>query len=350
VRIGIDITPLQSPSPGGIGTSLHETLKALEREPARNEIVLYGTAQPFVPFSDEPLDVGFPVRLGGGPLARSNIAWLQFGAAAQLERDGVDAFWGTRHVLPRGRSKPFGRVVTIYDFWHEHFPDQQPTPNRLANSYVIGAAMRDADLVTAISDATADDARRLFSSDAAKVRTVLLGVDADRFHSDVARPDATLPTRYVLAFDIYNVRKNFAVVLEAMALVPDATDVGIVGLGRPRDTAVRASIGETAERLGLADRLHLLGDVSAESLPGLLAGATAFVYPSVYEGFGMPVLEAMASGAPVVASDTWSIPQVAGDAALLVDPTDPSVIAAAQSADGRTAGCAVARCGARSGA
>jgi glycosyltransferase involved in cell wall biosynthesis len=84
-----------------------------------------------------------------------------------------------------------------------------------------------------------------------------------------------------------------------------------------------------AAQLGLSERLILPGDVSARSLHALYSGTMAFVYPSVYEGFGMPVLEAMAAGAPVITSDRSSLPEVAGDAALLVDPTSVSSVAQA---------------------
>jgi len=332
MRLGIDITPLQAIAPGGIGTSLHATLMALSRLPG-HDMVLYGTARPMVPFSGEQLRIDVPIRTGAGLVSRSNIAWLQVGVARQLERDRIDVFWGTRHVLPRN-ARGIALVATAYDFWYETHPDQQPLVNRALNRYVTRSFMRQADVVTAISDATATDARRLFPQHAAKVRTVLLGVDPNQFSSvaplevEVAANRFGIRGPYLLALDVYNPRKNVRAILGALSrLASDGLELELVAAGRPRGTAHEVDVAAMASRLGLSDRVRLVGDVCRNDLVALMSGASAFVYPSTYEGFGMPVLEAMACGTPVVCSNTTSLPQVAGGAAVLVDPTSIQQIA-----------------------
>lgn len=327
MRLGVDITPLQVRSPGGIGTSLYETLRALEKVSEGHEVFLYARSMPFIPFSDSPLDLDIPLRLSrGGMSSAGNIAWLQYGLGATLRKDGIDAFWGTRHVLPRN-ARGVALIATAYDFWYARHPEQQPFLNRVLNRYVTRSMMNDAHTVTAISDATAADAKLLFPASADRVRTVMLGVNGEIFAPQSAasitdtREALGIDPRYVLAMDVYNPRKNFVTVLEGCArAVASSGPFDIVAMGRPRATAAALDIMAVARSLGLEENLKLVGDVSPQELTRLYSGAQAFVYPSIYEGFGMPVLEAMACGAPVVCSDSSSLPQVAGNAALLVDP------------------------------
>ena len=252
-----------------------------------------------------------------------------------LEEDGIDVFWGTRHVLPRNTSK-VARVATLYDFWHARYPGQQPLVNRTLNRVVMRGLMRDADVLAAISDATAQDARALYPQCADRVRTVYLGVDPAEFApadpSEVARVREQLGIKgpFVLTMDVYNARKNFSAVLEAVARTSDALGpFEIVAAGKTRATAHDTGIVSHAEALGLSSRVHFVGDVSHADLLALYSGCDVFVYPSLYEGFGMPVLEAMACGAPVICANTSSLPEVAGDAALTVDPTSTEQLSAA---------------------
>lgn len=330
MRLGVDITPLQSIFPGGIGTATYETLRALAQFPGI-EIVLYGTAQPVVPFSGAPLDIDLPLCVGSGLLARSNIAWIRYGVSPLLRRDSIDVFWGTRQVLPSDADGP-ALVATVYDFWHIHHPGQQPLMNRAMNRYSIESTMRSGDVFSAISQATAADARQLFPRCADRIDVNALGVDSAAFSplpksevdAEISRLGVFRP--YILLLDVFNQRKNAGVVLQAVAGLDEMADFQIVALGHPRATAGEVKVPTLAAHLGLSERLILPGDVSARSLNALYSGTMALVYPSIYEGFGMPVLEAMAAGAPVITSDRSSLPEVAGDAAVLVDPTSVPVV------------------------
>lgn len=332
MRLGVDITPLQFVIPGGIGTATYEILRVLAQLPGV-AIILYGTAPPIVPFSGAPLDIDLPLHIGSGLLARSNIAWIRYGVSPLLRRDAIDVFWGTRQVLPSNLDGP-ALVATLYDFWHIHHPGQQPLVNRAMNRYSIESTMRSGDVFSAISQATAEDARQLFPRCADRIDVNALGVDAAAFSplpesyidAEISRLGVSRP--YILLLDVFNRRKNAGVVFQAVASLDEMANFQIVALGCPRATAGEVNVPSLAVQLGLSARLILPGDVSAKSLHALYSGTMALVYPSLYEGFGMPVLEAMAAGAPVITSDRSSLPEVAGDAAVLVDPT--SVFAVAQ--------------------
>jgi glycosyltransferase involved in cell wall biosynthesis len=334
--IGIDVTALSTPASGGIGSSQYEILRALTALTAPHCFVLFAAEPPLVPFTDRPLDVDMPVRLGKGITARSNILWMQTGVNRLLAEEKVDLFWSPRHLLPFRAPRTMALVATVQDFWHLHHPEQQPFVNRTLNRALIGRITRRADHIVTTSSAVAADAFEHYGLPRERLTVVPLGVDGEIYHR--LSPDAAeavlerlgVQAPFLLAMDVFNPRKNFRTLLEAFATLPQAArqKMRVVGLGRPRATAADAAPVAIAERLGIADRLMLLPDVSREDLIALYSSATAFVYPSVYEGFGMPVLEAMACGCPVIAADRASLPEVAGNAAVLVDPDDPRALAA----------------------
>ena len=333
--IGIDATALSDRAPGGIGTSQYETMREMAGMDSPHRFILYATKPLVIPFTDRPLDIEWPVRIGCGPSARSNILWMQTGVNRMLREDGVEVFWSPRHLLPL-RARGIATVATIQDFWYRLYPEQQPWANRIATRVLMDRIVRSADVLVAMSAATAADLDRFCGAAHPPVRIVPPGVDADRFRqlptseigSVLERLRLTKP--YLLAMDVYNPRKNASVILEACGeLVSEGRDLDVVCLGQVRGTAREVDILGLAACHGLGGRVHLVGDVPADVLVALYGGAQVFVYPSVYEGFGMPVLEAMACGCPVVTSDRSSLPEAAGDAAILLAPDDAKRIASA---------------------
>jgi len=186
--------------------------------------------------------------------------------------------------------------------------------------------------IIADSQATARDVHGLIDIDEARITAIPLGVgDTFRPPSETlvknARKQYGLPERFFLYVGTLEPRKNLARVVRSW----DAVAANI-----PEDLVIAGRVGWKTNELDDAiaharhrERIHRPGFIDAPDLPGLLGAARAFVWPSLYEGFGLPVLEAMACGTPVITSDTTSLPEVAGDAALLVDPCDEEAIAEA---------------------
>jgi glycosyltransferase involved in cell wall biosynthesis len=221
----------------------------------------------------------------------------------------------------------FKRLVTVHDAIAFRDPAVYPWMNRFLHRSYVPRNLANIDAVVTVSRHAADDLSRYLHAPPPPVHVVPNGV-SDRFRPASEHDAAAsasrygLPPRYILTVGAQQARKNVSGLLRAFAAVrPRLPGVKIAVVG-PHLWQFDAVSREIAE-LGLHDAVVTLGYVPDGELPALYTGAAAFVFPSLYEGFGLPVLEAMACGTPVITSDTSSLPEVAGNAALLVDPRDP---------------------------
>jgi glycosyltransferase involved in cell wall biosynthesis len=252
--------------------------------------------------------------------------------AWRLMRDRLDLFHATHYVIPplaRARA-----VVTIHDIIHVLYP--QFLPNRVALLYarvMIGRALRRADRIITVSYNSKRDLVDYFGIAPARVDVVYNGV-ASRYHAGVPRAERDrvaakygLPRPYLLFLggekphkNVRNVLRGFAEARRECALPQALVLAGPMPKNRSRVEALIAA-------LDLSSRVFRPGVVPEEDLPGLFAGADAFLYPTLYEGFGLPVVEAMACGVPVLTSSTSALQEIAGGYAALVDPMDVDAIA-----------------------
>ena len=223
------------------------------------------------------------------------------------------------------------QVVTIFDIAPLDHPEWFRSGFSGYYSYVVPRIARRAKRIIAISEYTKERIVAICGVPPEKVEVTLLAADA-RFSPTAADPARVaalgLPTaRYLLALGSIEPRKNVPALIRAWGRVQDRipADISLVLAGG----SGRASIFGSVDLEPLPPRVHFTGHVADEALPALLAGATGFCYPSIYEGFGLPPLEAMASGVPVITSNLTSLPEVVGDAGLLVDPHSVDSIAEA---------------------
>lgn len=244
----------------------------------------------------------------------------------------LDAFFAPHYNAPLAAPMPL--VVTIHDVIHLLFPGHLPRPRWLSRGYarlMLGLVCRKAAVILTPSAHTRRDLVRLLGADPGKIRVTPLGVDALFSPETSARQAAFRRARgltggYFLAVGNLKPHKNHAGLIRAFAAARLArTRLVIAGTGDPGLADLRV----LAWRARVADRVEFVGNLSRGTLRRYYAGALAFVFPSFYEGFGIPPLEAMACGAPVIAAATSSIPEVVGTGALMIDPHDEGGLARA---------------------
>ncbi len=256
------------------------------------------------------------------------IAWEQL-VGPWATRD-CTVIHGPVNVLPLALARP--GVVTVHDLAFVYFPEHYPAAKRWYLRLLTGLSVRRARRVIAVSETTRRDVVRTYGIAPERISTIPNGIDADwRRVDDVElerwRRQQGLPERFLLFVGTVQPRKNLTTLLEAFArLGPEFPwPLFVVGAAGWLDSPIYRRV----EDLGLARRVRFTGYVPPEELRYWYSAATIFIYPSLYEGFGLPLLEAMACETPVITSNCSALPEVAGDAAVLVEPTDPLAIAAA---------------------
>jgi len=260
--------------------------------------------------------------------------WTYMALAPALSRLRPDAFWEPAHVLPpTGPLLRIPSLVTVHDLGYEYFPAAHTAAQRDYLRLTTRYHSHFATHIAADSHATRNDWIKLYGADPKKITVVHLGVDHTTFRPISSRAEqAEVRSRYqtgrrfLLYVGTLQPRKNIHRLVRAFARIaslhPDVKLVLAGGQGWLADD-LQAEI----ESLGIAQQVVRPGYIANEELPALLSAAEALVFPSLFEGFGLPVLEAMACGTPVLTSRTSSLPEVAGEAALLVNPTDEAQIA-----------------------
>lgn len=264
------------------------------------------------------------------PTAR--ILWEQCVLPWQARRDRVALLHGLAYALPLAWSGP--AVVTVHDLSFLRFPRAFAPANRLYLSRITAISCRRAQRVIAVSQATAHELIRLLGIPPQRIEVIYNGVDSVFFARDPAavaafRRQAGWPEAFILSVGTLEPRKNYGVLIEAYALYRrmNARPLPLLVAGG-RGWDYEAIFARVAQ-LDLTAHVVFLGFVPAAVLPWLYNAATLFVYPSRYEGFGLPVLEAMACGTPVITTQAGSLPEVAGTAAWLVAPEDVEGLAQA---------------------
>jgi glycosyltransferase involved in cell wall biosynthesis len=273
--------------------------------------------------------VRLPSGIGGPPGHVLVEMAAQMGTvAARGARARLDVVHGLANVAPVAGGR-FARVVTLLDITWIHQPETLDRRTRIGMRASSLASARAADRVIAISQTSRRDFVETLGLDPGRVDTVPLGVaapDGSAARRAPSRAELGLPDGpLVLTIAQLRPHKNLGALVQAL---PEL-DAQLVVAGSGEDPAERDRLRAAASSAGVADRLHLLGAVPDDRLEALYATADCFALPSLHEGFGLPVLEAMARGLPVACSDRSALAEVAGDAALRFDPTAPAEIAAA---------------------
>jgi alpha-1,3-rhamnosyl/mannosyltransferase len=317
VRVAIDASPLLVRS-AGVKNYLYHWILHLRRIAGKDAVRTFPHMERVRPLTHEGSMGGlWNTFLGLGSLAISNHIGLPV-----LDWLSGDAQVFHASVLVRRPPRKMRLTATIHDMTCWLMPEHHPRAN-IAAEKAFAEVLRRADALIAVSESTKRDAVQVLGLASEKIAVIHSGVPHAYFEVDAALIEAvrrkySLGRPYVLFVGTIEPRKNVDMLLDAFeSLPPSIREHYQLVLAGPAGWAS----GRTMRRL---QHVRYLGYVPEEAMPGLTAGATAFVYPSLYEGFGFPVVQAMATGVPVITSNSSALAEVAGGAALLIDPRSQS--------------------------
>ncbi len=340
MRIGIDYTAAVRQG-AGIGRYTRELVRALAKLDRDNDYVLFAAVG-----GRRLAGTGWPssFQMRSVPLSDRALAilWhrLRLPLWVELATGPVDIFHSPDFVLPPVRRAR--TMLTVHDLSFIRYPQCADANLRAYLNKVVPRSVHRADLILADSQNTKDDLMELLGVESDKIEVIYPGVE-ERFRPiedqtllEEVRRRYNLPPRFILGLGTLQPRKNFTRLIEAFADLRFA----ILRLGSVQVCDLRLAIAggkgwlyeeifATVERLGLEGKVIFPGFVADEDLPALYNLTDLFVFPSLYEGFGLPPLEALACGTLVVTSNASSLPEVVGEAGLMVEATDTKALAEA---------------------
>ena len=326
MRIGFDAKRAYA-NTSGLGNYARSLLQSLVTYYPENEYLAFaagGTA-----FPDAPAGLQ---RVGpSSVIARLFPAlWRAALVSEQIGRMRLSLYHGLSNELPRGIASPVKKIVTVHDLIFLRYPQWYPATDRFVYRQKVRRACAGADAVIAVSRQTADDLVSYLGVPADRIRVVYQSCST-RFADEPApgalaalRARYRLPESFLLYVGTIEERKNLGLLAEAL---PELGGLPVVAIGRK--TPYYDSVKAVLRRQGLEGRMLFPESVPAEELPLFYRAALALVYPSRFEGFGIPVIEALWSGTPVVAAQTSSLPEAGGPHTAYADPDDAASLAAA---------------------
>jgi glycosyltransferase involved in cell wall biosynthesis len=328
MRIAFDGTTL-TPGRTGVGYYTEHLLQHLAREVA-------ATGDELVVVSNKPIDTQAPlpphVRIHDGHRFPVRIGWMQLRAARALQVLKPDVAHFTNGMIPAG--SPVSTIVTVHDMSLRLYPRCHPVRRVLLNRPLMRVAIQRAAAIVTVSHSARRDLLRLHRVAPERVSVVHEAASPafrpidDRDRLDAVRARYGLPERFILYVGTIEPRKNLPRLIDAFAAARRAgVPHRLVCVG-PYGWSSR-DLSSHVEQCGVSDVVHFTGYVPFDDLPAIYNLAEFFVFPSLYEGFGLPVVEAMACGTPVITSATSSLEEIASDAAELVDPTNTDSLLAA---------------------
>jgi len=321
--VGIDASRITENEKAGVGNYTYHLLKALEKIDKKNRYVLYFNK---IPTKFEISQSNFSTKVISSPRF-----WTQGRLALECLIHPPDILFVPAHTIPVLRRPSLKTVVTVHDLGAEFLAEYHKWPQKIYLNWSTEYIAKHATHIIAVSNHTKRDLMRTLKAPARQISVVYEGVDSKFFYP---RPDWEIKQvkanygvgrGYFLYVGTIQPRKNLVRLIEAFSKSGvENTDLVLAGSSGWLDE----EIYKLPEKLSISKYVRFLGYVTDEDLPALYSGAVGLVFPSLYEGFGLPILEAFACGCPVLTSKIGAMAEVAGDAALLVDPYNKDEIAA----------------------
>ncbi|MCB8982450.1 MAG: glycosyltransferase family 4 protein [Ardenticatenaceae bacterium] len=329
MRIGIDVTAALTQG-GGIGRYTRELVRAVTALDGRSTYHLFAARQTAPPAVPDPLPSGSHIHFQTAPLDERWLyrLWyrLRVPAPVQWITGQLDLFHSPDFVLPPVAGG-IPTLLTVHDLSFVHYPEVYPAVLVKYLNRVVPWSVRRASHVLADSAATKEDLTAIWGIPADKITVLYSGVN-EQFQPVTEKEGLTAVSNryqlgdapYLLTVGTVQPRKNYQMLIRAFAPVAASWPHNLYiagGKGWLYDDMMAE-----VERQGLNGRVRFLGFVADEDLPALYSGATLFLFPSLYEGFGLPLLEAMQCGTPVISSNASSLPEVVGETAVQLSPHD----------------------------
>jgi glycosyltransferase involved in cell wall biosynthesis len=319
MRIGIDATALP-PQPVGAGNYIIQLIRALAKADINAQLVIF--AQKKSPaLIDLPVESSIEWRIVKDMSPGSRMIWEQSRLPALVNNTNLDLLHSLHYTRPLRLS--CASVVTFHDMTFFLFPQLHTRARRLFFPTVMRTSARQADAIITVSESTRQDAIRLLSIDPGKVFTTQLGVDPTfRPINDIGEMDDVaakydLHENFILYLGTIEPRKNLPVLIRAFRqLVDSGSKHKLVLVGKYG--WMYKEVLDLVDDLDLENMVRFTGYIPQEELPLVYNLASLFVYPTKYEGFGLPALEAMACGVPVITTKIASLPEIVGDAGILI--------------------------------
>jgi len=318
----------------GLGQYSRILLNALFRDFPQHSYDLYTPKTK--DFLEKELNGNFQLQFPESFIDRKLAAcWRSYGITSDLVKNKEEVYHGMSNELPLNIHKisSLKKIVTIHDVIFLKHKDQYSAIDRKIYDYKTRYACNHADLITTVSEETRQDLIRFYNIKEEKIK-VVYGSCSPAFYSEAStaqkekvKTKYQLPEKYILNVSSYFARKNHRAIVEALELLKDKTDVHVVFVGGQGN--IKEEIIALIKSKKLEDRFHLLSGVRNEEMPAIYQQASAFVYPSYYEGFGIPVLEALYSKLPVITTRGGCFEEVGGKNTLYVTPSDSQELAKA---------------------
>ncbi len=254
--------------------------------------------------------------------------WRSFGIAKDILKNEIELFHGLSGELPASHFDA-KKVVTMHDAIFMRYPQLYKSLDRKIYEKKFAEACRDSDKIIAISKQTADDIMNFFGAKADKIEIIYQSCDKIFYNSPTeeqmsqAKLKYSLPDKFILSVGTMEERKNLETIVKTLPDLPE--EIFLVALGRA--TPYLQKVIATAKSLGVSNRIKYIHNASFSDFPAIYKQAIALIYVSIFEGFGLPVLEGITAGVPVITSNLSSMPEAGGDGAILVDPYNAEEIA-----------------------
>lgn len=315
----------------GLGNYSRSAIAALADYYPDNQYYLYTTPykpHPLLSFADKP---NINICRPEGWLKPWPSVWRYYGLGANLLSDRIDLFHGLAAELPAGLPAKTRSVVTIHDLIFLRYPEYYKFIDRKIYTRKYRSACQRADLVIAISEQSKQDIIHFFGIDEQKIRVVYQACDP-QFYKQLSDEEKSkikeryrLPDNYVLYVGTIEQRKNLLTLVKALSLLPEKLKLVVIG----KPTSYFNTVQEYIKQQGLEGRIGFQHQAAFADLPAIYQQAKVICNPSLFEGFGIPSLEALNSRVPLVSSNCSSLPEAGGPGSLYVDPLDHEAMAEA---------------------